>query len=307
MMIKILTATILITSLLGCALAIDIENGVEMRFGEAAAERLFEMGIGEPWVGGNPPSYDEYYSFKGENPKKHIEIPKKHEIKGQMPSTVYFSYKMQSIPYSQYQTYSAYTEASSLWIAGTTSWTQYAQVPQGSVLTLLANARTGGSGYLYEIAPDGKLSKNSFYFFPGTSQISFYSDAIGQHVLLFVIGSQASNAIVIDVASNYPSPIAVYSPGQIYPPSASPSTGDTPVTISSQAMRGYQVFLDGNYIGTEGTGGDTPDGKFSFRVVGNRNHDIRVYDGQFNYPKTMYFERGILKIIYVEPGIAVYN
>jgi hypothetical protein len=45
-------------------------------------------------------------------------------------------------------------------------------------------------------------------------------------------------------------------------------------------MRGYQVFLDGNYIGTEGTGRDPLDGKFSFSVVGNQNHDIRAYDGQ---------------------------
>jgi hypothetical protein len=71
-------------------------------------------------------------------------------------------------------------------------------------------------------------------------------------------------------------------------------------------MRGYQVFLDGNYIGTEGTGGDPLDGRFSFNVVGNQNHDIRVYDGQFNYPKTMYFSRGVQKIINVEPGTAVY-
>jgi hypothetical protein len=307
MMIKILAAAILITSLMGCALAIDFENGVEMRFGEATAERLFEIGIGEPWIGGNPPSYDDYYSFKGNNPKKHIELPKKHEVKSEVPSTVYFGYKMQAIPYSQYQTYSAYTEASSLWIAGTTSWTQYAQVPQGSVLTLLANSPAGGSGYLYEITPDGELSKNSFYFFPGGSRINFYSDTIGRHVLLFVIDSQASNAIVIDVVGNYPSSVTAYSPAQIYPPSTTPAVGDTPVTISSQAMRGYQVFVDGNYIGTEGTGSDIPDGKFSFAVVGDQNHNIRVYDGQFNYPKTMYFEKGIRKIIYVEPGIAVYN
>ena len=30
-------------------------GGVEMRPGEAAAERLFYHGIGEPWVGGDPP------------------------------------------------------------------------------------------------------------------------------------------------------------------------------------------------------------------------------------------------------------
>jgi hypothetical protein len=57
---------------------------------------------------------------------------------------------------------------------------------------------------------------------------------------------------------------------------------------------------------TEGTGGDPMDGRFSLSVVGNQNHNIRVYDGQFNYPKTMYFERGVQKIINVEPGTTVY-
>ena len=101
---------------------------------------------------------------------------------------------------------------------------------------------------------------------------------------------------------------AIQSPAPTYT-TTQPSfaaTGDTPVTIVSQGMRGYQVFLDGNYIGTEGAGGDPLDGKFSFRVVGNQNHEVRAYDGQFNYPKTMYFERGVQKIINVEPGTAVY-
>ena len=84
------------------------------------------------------------------------------------------------------------------------------------------------------------------------------------------------------------------------------ASGDTPVTIQSQGMRGYQVYLDEVLIGVEGTNGDALDGKFSFSVVGNQNHNIRVYDGQFNYPKSMYFARGVTKIINVEPGTAVY-
>lgn len=84
------------------------------------------------------------------------------------------------------------------------------------------------------------------------------------------------------------------------------ASGDTPVIIQSQGMRGYQVYLDEVLIGTEGTNGDPLDGKFSFSVVGNMNHAIRVFDGQFNYPKNMYFARGVTKIINVEPGTAVY-
>lgn len=85
-----------------------------------------------------------------------------------------------------------------------------------------------------------------------------------------------------------------------------PTTGDSTAIIVSAGMRGYQVFLNGVYIGTEGTGADALDGRFSFKVVGNRNHSVRVYDGQFNYPKIMFFEPGGTKTIYVEPGEAVY-
>jgi len=81
---------------------------------------------------------------------------------------------------------------------------------------------------------------------------------------------------------------------------------DSTAVIISKKMRGYQVFLDGRYIGTEGTGGDAFDGKYAFKVIGNQNHVIRVYDGQFNYPKTMFFERGGTKTIYVEPGTTGY-
>jgi hypothetical protein len=81
-----------------------------------------------------------------------------------------------------------------------------------------------------------------------------------------------------------------------------PTPGDAVAIIISQGTRGYQVYLDGRYIGTEGTGGDLSDGRFSFNVLGGRYHYIRVYDGQFNYPKKIFFQKGEQKIIYVEPG-----
>jgi hypothetical protein len=312
---KILISVLFIISLVGCAIAVD-GGGVELRPGEAMAEKLFEKGIGQPWVGGNPPSdsiYSQYFwTYKGSTPKKHIESPKRHLIVDSMPSTVYFSYPMQAVPYTQYLSNSAYTGGNSLWIQGSSSWSQYAKVPQWSGLSLLATSPKGGNGYLYEITSDGKLSEESFYFFPGSSQIDFYADKIGQHVLLFNIGGQVSNAVVVDVTSaylpTYPQPSPSYPPAQIVPPATTvpPATGDTPVTIVSQAMRGYQVFLDGNYLGREGMNADAPDGRFSFSVIGGQNHDVRVNDGQFNYPKTMFFTRGVAKIIYVEPGTAVY-
>lgn len=261
--------------------------------------------------------YSQYYTMpdtmpEGQASKTHIKAPQKQDTKSKIPTTVYFGYQMQAVPYSQYKTYAAYTGGNSLWIEGATSWTQYAVVPQGASLSLLAASLTGGNGYLYEIAPNGKLNTNSYYFYP-YNYIGFYADTIGKHILLFIIDGQVSNSLVIDVVSYSPwsqQPIQPqpYIPPATYMPGTTPAqtSGDTPVIISSQGMRGYQVFLDGNYIGTEGMGGDPLDGRFSFRVAGDQYHDIRVYDGQFNYPKSMFFQRGVQKIIYVEPGTAVY-
>ena len=144
--------------------------------------------------------YSQFYRMPiGAAPISHITAPQRYAISGNLPVSLYFVGQAQAVPYSQYQTYASYTGGNSLWIEGTTSWTQYATVPQGSSLTLLAITPSGGSGYLYEIRPDGQLMKNYYYFYPGSSQISFYADTIGQHILLFSIGSQLSNAIDIDV------------------------------------------------------------------------------------------------------------
>jgi hypothetical protein len=81
-----------------------------------------------------------------------------------------------------------------------------------------------------------------------------------------------------------------------------PTPGDAVVIIISQGMRGYQVYLGGRDIGTKGTGGDLSNARFSFKVLGGRYHYIRVYDGQFNYPKKIFFRKGEQKIIYAESG-----
>ena len=97
---------------------------------------------------------------------------------------------------------------------GQSSWTRYANVPQGAFLSLIAISPSGGNGYLYEIYPDGRLVKNSYLFYP-SNRIGFYADTIGQHILLFAIDGQVSNPIVIDVSGYNP---PRYSPPIYYPP-----------------------------------------------------------------------------------------
>lgn len=57
------------------------------------------------------------------------------------------------MPYTQYKAMVLNTGANSLWIQGTSSWTQYAAVPLGAGLSLIGTSSTSGYGYLYEILP----------------------------------------------------------------------------------------------------------------------------------------------------------
>jgi hypothetical protein len=100
-----------------------------------------------------------------------------------------------------------------------------------------------------------------------------------------------------------------YGSTSTYPPQTSQTgiaAGDTPVTIQT-TMRGYDVYLDGAMIGKDGANGDALDGVFRFNVVGGQTHTIRIFDGQNNYEKPMYFDRGVAKVINVPAATTVYT
>lgn len=77
---------------------------------------------------------------------------------------------------------------------------------------------------------------------------------------------------------------------------------DTRVTIKANWFTGYEVRVDGTTIGGDGRNGDSLDGNFSFSVKGNMNHQILIWDGDFNYTKDMYFQSGVDKEIRVDKG-----
>lgn len=221
--------------------------------------------------------YSQYYKITPQAPSKPLAGPTKYELSGQEPTMLYFggSGSQKSVPYSQYQSYATYIGQNSLWIQGPSSWTQYAAVPQGASLTLLAMTPSGGYGYLYEIYPDGTLDKEGYYFYP-YDQIGFYADQVGQHLLMFVIDGQPSNVVVIDVVAYQP-------PQPIY--------NYASVTVSSSWLRGYDVYVDGNYQATEGMTGEAP-GVVTITVPGDQYHTIAVQSSGFSFSDYRYFSSG---------------
>ena len=58
------------------------ENGIEMRPGEAKAEWLFYHGIGEPWIGCNPPHSQWWHSTKWFSLFRSVDPHQKDTISG---------------------------------------------------------------------------------------------------------------------------------------------------------------------------------------------------------------------------------
>ncbi|MDD1751643.1 MAG: hypothetical protein LUQ38_00960, partial [Methanotrichaceae archaeon] len=167
---------------------------------------------------GDVTQYSQYYTVPGgQFTGTHIIAPQAYDITGNTPTDLYFGTQQQAIPYSQYQTYISYPKSNFLWIQGETSWTQYAVVPQGAFLALIATSTTPGNGFLYEIKPNGQLGKDGYYFFPN-NRLGFYADQIGRHILLTQIDDVVSNPIIIDVVpySQPYYPPSYYAPAFVY-------------------------------------------------------------------------------------------
>jgi len=149
--------------------------------------------------------YSQFYTMtSGSISSNAISASQQIEIAGNTPSHVYLGEQMQSVSYTQYQSTPSYTNGNFLWIKGVTAWTQYAVVPQGASVSLLAISSTGGSG---SFAIDSQTYSNNYVFYPN-SQLTFYAGTIGRHTLSFALNGWASNQVVINVvaATSYTQP-----------------------------------------------------------------------------------------------------
>jgi hypothetical protein len=232
--------------------------------------------------------YSQYFetnsiSSAGQTSSEPISAPKKFDLNGKEPATLYFGSTQKAVPYTQYKALVLNTGVNSLWIQGTSSWTQYAAVPLGASLNLIGTSSASGYGYLYEIYPDGTLSTNSYYFYP-YNQIGFYADQIGQHLLFFNIAGQPSNIIVVDVKQ--------------YQPPTPPVNNYALVTIQSSWLRGYDVSLDGIYQATEGMTGEA-EGTVSIYVPGDQYHTVSVSGNGFSFTDYKYFHAGTAYTLFV--------
>jgi hypothetical protein len=130
-----------------------------------------------------------------------ISNPTKFDITKKTPSSVYYGAGV-GLAYSQYKSIMP-SKTNDLWIQGATNWTQYVVGPVGTWLQLIAYAPVEGPAGFYEtIQTDTTSSKYKTYQFnEGYNTMNFKADEVGRHMLYFVVNSQPSNVVIVDVLS----------------------------------------------------------------------------------------------------------
>ena len=251
-----------------------------MQIAEPAMSILPVNGLAQDTASQDPRQIDlqkfsTYYRMGSAESERQLTSPEEIDFNEVAPETIYFGSAQKALPYSQYQSYATSTGVNSLWISGSSSWTQYAVVPIGSYLNMIATTASGGYGYLYEIYPDGKLDKSAYSFYPYT-QLGFYAGNLGEHQLFFNIDGQPSNVIVVYVV-----PIE----------QTQPSYDIASITITSNWLRGYSLYVDGSYAATEGTTGEE-DGVLTIHVPGDQSHNIAVDGDGIAFSDYRYFQSG---------------
>ncbi len=95
-----------------------------------------------------------------------------------------------------------------LWIESSEGLIQYASIPQGSSISLIAYSSIADRGIVYDMyQPSGILqgsyTEYPYNFYAGYNRLTFGGERIGRHVLSFVVDGQTSSSITIDVIGGY--------------------------------------------------------------------------------------------------------
>ncbi|HWQ20108.1 MAG TPA: hypothetical protein VN455_10060 [Methanotrichaceae archaeon] len=163
--------------------AICIASGTDM------PDVAYQVSGSDPASSGDLSQYQEYYSF--DQGSQAQAGPIQYMVSGSEPESLVVG--GQSRPYDPRS-----IPANSLWIQGSSSWTQYIKCPMGATFRMLAYSY-GGTVTMVEIYPDGYQSVNQYYFYPDYTRLFFEADAVGRHTLSFYAGGQKSNDVIVDV------------------------------------------------------------------------------------------------------------
>jgi hypothetical protein len=159
---------------------------------------------------------------------------------------------------------------SELWVRTGRQWSQYEQTYTGNDVDLIVYIPRGGDADIYLVSyAKSTINHWRFKFLAGYYLLRLRPEDSGRFFLVMALDNQPSNALILD-ASEPPQETSI-SPLDV----ASIPVGRAKVTIKSERIKGYDVYLDGVFYSSDISDGAL-DGMTSFTIVANMTHTITV-------------------------------
>jgi hypothetical protein len=173
--------------------------------------------------------------------------------------------------YSDYINSTAFAPLfSELWIAKDSVWSRYGQVTAGEAVDLIVHTPRDGSGDIYLVSYANSTTMHwNHKFLAGYYRLRLTPEESGRLFMLLSQGSDPGNALILDVLARQSKPS--FSPLDVN----SISIGDAFVTIKSQRIKGFDVFVDGVFYCNDNSDGSL-DGIASLTIGGGKTHTITI-------------------------------
>jgi hypothetical protein len=194
-----------------------------------------------------------------------ISTPLSFNLSGNEPSTLRLG-SMQM----NFSGYVASPQLSELWVRTGTEWRQYEQIYTGDDVDLIAYTPRDGNADIYLVSYSrSTINHWSFKFLAGYHLLRLTPEDSGRMFLIMALDNQPSNALILDASA--PPQETSSSPLDV----VSIPIGRAKVTIKSERIRGYDVYLDGVFYSSDISDGAL-DGITSFTIGAEKTHTITV-------------------------------
>jgi hypothetical protein len=221
----------------------------------------------EPWISANEPPPEQSVTT--------LSDPIYFNLSGNEPQSVRLGDRQ--LNYSDYISGASSTSLSSeLWIRKGSVWSRFSQVTAGEDVDLIVHTPREGSGDIYLISyANSTIAHWNFKFLAGYYRLRLLPEESGRLFMLLAQASEPGNALILDVLPRQSE--QSFSPLDVN----SILMGDAFVTIKSQRIKGYDVFVDGVFYCNDNSDGSL-DGIASLTIGGGKTHTITISqrDGQ---------------------------
>ena len=174
---------------------------------------------------------------------------------------------------SDHQNFSEYVSSSflsELWVRTGVQWSRYERTVQGVDADIILHMPKDGNADIYLISyASGSTNHWNFKLLRGYYLLRLVPEEDGRFFMITALDNQPGNALMLDVSSR--SNVASSSPMDV----GTIQIGKAKVTIKSQRIKGYDVYVDGVFYSSDISDGIL-DGITSFTVGAGKTHTITV-------------------------------